>query len=86
MTAITAVRRNHVDVALGDVIGSSVFNILFVFGSTSLIRPFYINKEVLQLDVMVFGVREKIKKENLLLKWYVHSTKGSECDSTRKTN
>ncbi|MDO8655748.1 MAG: calcium/sodium antiporter [Nanoarchaeota archaeon] len=53
VTAITAVRRNHVDVALGDVIGSSVFNILFVVGSTSLIRPFYINKEILQLDVMV---------------------------------
>lgn len=53
VTAITAVRRNHADVALGDIIGSSVFNIVFVLGSTSLIRPFYIDKEVLQMDVMV---------------------------------
>ncbi len=53
VTAITAVRKNHVDVALGDVIGSSVFNIVFVLGSTSLIRPLYVNKEILQLDVMV---------------------------------
>lgn len=53
VTSITAVRRGHADVALGDVIGSSVFNILFVLASASMMGPLYVDREVLQLDVMV---------------------------------
>ncbi len=56
VTCITAVRRDHADVALGELIGSSVFNILFVLASASFIGPLYIEREVLQIDVMVMIV------------------------------
>lgn len=38
-TSITAVRKGRCDIAIGNVVGSNIFNILFVLGITSLIRP-----------------------------------------------
>lgn len=39
VTSITAVRKGRCDIAIGNVVGSNIFNILFVLGITSLIRP-----------------------------------------------
>ena len=38
-TSISAARRGNVDIAIGNVIGSSMFNILFVVGISALIIP-----------------------------------------------
>jgi cation:H+ antiporter len=38
-TCIIAARKNHGDMALGNVIGSNVFNILMIIGITTLIKP-----------------------------------------------
>lgn len=39
VTSVVAARKNEVDMALGNVIGSNIFNILFVLGSAAAIRP-----------------------------------------------
>lgn len=39
MTAITAARANKPDIAMGNVVGSCIFNILFVIGSSSIVVP-----------------------------------------------
>ncbi|MGN0557098.1 MAG: calcium/sodium antiporter [Acutalibacteraceae bacterium] len=39
VTSIAAVRRGNADLAIGNIVGSNVFNILFVIGSSSLIIP-----------------------------------------------
>ena len=39
VTSIVAARKNEIDMALGNVIGSNIFNILFVVGSSALITP-----------------------------------------------
>jgi cation:H+ antiporter len=38
-TSITAARRGHSDVAIGNVIGSNIFNLLGILGTTALVRP-----------------------------------------------
>ena len=38
-TCIIAVRRGHGDIALGNIIGSNVFNILMIIGVTAVIKP-----------------------------------------------
>lgn len=38
-TSIMAVRRGHVDIAVGNVVGSNVFNLGLVFGVTGLVSP-----------------------------------------------
>lgn len=41
-TSIIAMVKNHRDLAIGNLIGSNIFNILAIVGCTSLIRPFYV--------------------------------------------
>jgi cation:H+ antiporter len=36
VTSVVAVRRGHADLAVGNVVGSNLFNILFVLGTTTL--------------------------------------------------
>ena len=38
MTSITAARKGNADLAVGNVVGSNLFNILFVLGTTCLIQ------------------------------------------------
>jgi cation:H+ antiporter len=37
VTSVTAARKNNVDIAIGNIVGSNIFNILFVLGTTCLI-------------------------------------------------
>ena len=39
VTSITAARRGKADIAIGNIVGSNIFNILFVVGTTALITP-----------------------------------------------
>lgn len=45
MTSVTAARKGKADIAIGNIIGSNIFNILFVLGTTALIKsvPFASN-------------------------------------------
>ena len=38
-TGVMAIRRGHADLAVGNVIGSNIFNLLLVLGLTSTITP-----------------------------------------------
>lgn len=38
VTSITAAKKGNVDIAIGNIVGSNIFNILFVIGITGLIR------------------------------------------------
>lgn len=39
VTSVTAARKNQADLAIGNIVGSNIFNILFVAGTTALITP-----------------------------------------------
>ncbi len=38
-TTLTAALRKHHDIAVGNVVGSGIFNILFILGTTALVKP-----------------------------------------------
>ncbi len=38
-TSVTAAMKGKADIAIGNIVGSNIFNILFVIGSTALITP-----------------------------------------------
>ena len=39
VTSLVAAKKKHVDIAIGNIVGSNIFNILFVIGTASLITP-----------------------------------------------
>lgn len=46
MTSVVAARKGESDIALGNVIGSNIFNIFFILGISSVITPVSISAEV----------------------------------------
>ncbi len=52
VSAVAAYRRQS-DVAIGNVIGSNIFNLLGVLGFTALIRPITVPAEVARIDLWV---------------------------------
>ncbi len=52
-TSIVASRRGEADIVVGNVIGSNIFNMLFVLAIVALIRPVSIPAESLHVDVPV---------------------------------
>ena len=54
-STIVAVRRNEHDIALGNVIGSNMFNTLAVVGIAGAIAPMSVGPEVFYRDLMVMA-------------------------------
>ena len=52
-TAITAALRRQADVALGNVIGSNMFNLLAIVGLTTFVGPIPVDTAFLTFDLWV---------------------------------
>ncbi len=50
---ITGVVGNKADIGLGNIVGSNIFNILFVIGLAALIRPIIITSRTIQRDIPI---------------------------------
>lgn len=53
IACIVAVLRKHADVALGNVVGSNIYNILGILGITAVIRPIEVPIEIAAADIWV---------------------------------
>lgn len=53
VTSIIAVRKGQGEVALGNVLGSNIFNILAILGITALVQPMTVPQEIIRLDIWV---------------------------------
>ena len=53
VTSIIAVRKGEGAVALGNVLGSNIFNILGILGITALVQPMAVPSEIAVLDIWV---------------------------------
>jgi len=42
-TSIVAVRKKNVDIAIGNVVGSNIFNIFFILGISTIVTPLKVN-------------------------------------------
>ncbi len=54
-TAIVAALRGHTEVALGNVVGSNIFNILLILGSLFVVTPVVVSPEILNFDIWVLA-------------------------------
>lgn len=73
VTSIVAARKNEIDMALGNVIGSNIFNILLVLGVAGVISPVAFVAENI-IDIIILMVMSAIVwlyafKKNELVRW-----------------
>ena len=73
-SVVAAIKRNS-DIAIGNVVGSNIFNIFFVLGSSAVIRPLPFNPAS-NFDIMVTILA------SLLLFIFVFVGKGRRIDRT----
>ncbi|QEK13515.1 calcium/sodium antiporter [Crassaminicella thermophila] len=59
ITCITAAAKKHSDIAVGNIVGSNIFNILFVLGTSSVISPIYVEEKIF-IDVLFMIVYTSI--------------------------
>lgn len=82
-TSVIAARKGETDLALGNLLGSNIFNILSIIGITSIVHPLQVNPGIIKSDliwmlVLTFGilplmlVRKKLGKPSgiILLSFY----------------
>ena len=53
VTSVVAAVRGRADVALGNIIGSNIYNVLAILGLTALVAPFEAPAEIARLDIWV---------------------------------
>ena len=53
-TSIAAIKKNRINIAIGNLIGSNMFNTLFVVGCSALINPVKLTVPTLLVDSAVF--------------------------------
>lgn len=53
IACIVAVLRKHEDVALGNVVGSNIYNLLGILGTTAVITPIAVPAEIAAFDIWV---------------------------------
>lgn len=56
VTSLTALKKDETQLVIGNVVGSSIFNILFVLGASSAISPIAINPNMLTDIMLMLGV------------------------------
>ena len=84
VASIMAIRQGHVELAIGNIVGSNIFNLLLVLGVTNVVRPFSIPSgghidlgvmfllSIMLMSVSVTGRRRIIRTEaSLLLATYL---------------
>jgi cation:H+ antiporter len=53
VTSVMAAIRKHADVAYGNIVGSNIFNVLFILGTTAIIQPIDMPAQIAALDIWV---------------------------------
>ena len=56
VTSVIAARKGESDIALGNVIGSNVFNIAFILGASAVIAPMTVNIESIYDTVVLLAI------------------------------
>ena len=70
-TTVMAALRKQADVALGNVIGSNMFNLLAIIGIASLVSPIPVAEEFLQFDLWVMLGASLLLAPFVFLSWHL---------------
>lgn len=74
ITSVTAAKKGNADIAIGNIVGSNIFNILFVVGTTALITPVvyassFLVDSIVAVVTMVLLLLCVLNKDSKLKRW-----------------
>ncbi len=75
-TAAAAVRR-HADVALGNILGSNLFNLLFIMGAVGLVVPFDFPAKIAAFDIWIMAAVSVALMPLMASGWRLSRVEGS---------
>ncbi len=70
-TTVMAAMRNQAEVALGNVIGSNMFNLLAIIGVASFVGPIPVEPGILQFDIWVMLAVSAMLAPFVFWKWHM---------------
>ena len=73
-TTVMAGLRNQAEVALGNVIGSNIFNLLGIIGFTTLFDKIHVSPSFFVLDIWVMLASALVLIPFVFLKWRMSRT------------
>ena len=53
VVSLTGALKGNADIAIGNVVGSNIFNALFILGFTALVRPIAMTRENVRIDIPI---------------------------------
>ena len=68
-TTVMAAIRRHTDVALGNVIGSNMFNLLAIIGISSFVGPIPVDPAILRFDIWVMLAASAVLAPFVFYRW-----------------
>lgn len=74
ITSVTAAKKGNADIAIGNIVGSNIFNILFVVGTTALITPVvyassFLVDSIVAVVTMILLLVCVLNKDHKLKRW-----------------
>lgn len=76
ITCLVAVWKKHPDVALGNVVGSNIYNLLGILGLTAMIHPVDVPAEIARIDVWVLVAVTALLLVQLRSGWKISRAEG----------
>ena len=77
VACMVAVRKNHPEVALGNVVGSNIYNVLGILGATAIIHPLQVPAEIARLDIWVLVAVTALLLVQLRSGWKISRSEGA---------
>ncbi len=86
VTSIVAARKNNIDLAVGNIIGSNIFNLFFILGASALVKPILFDPSfnitiylimggtIILFIAMFTGIKQKLDRWEAILLFTVFIT------------
>lgn len=75
-TSVVGIFRHETDIVVGNIIGSNIFNLLFIGGTVSIIRPIPIERELFFVEFPTLLLLSILVWPFMRIKWNIHRVEG----------
>jgi len=76
VTTVAAARRGQSAIAFGNIVGSNIFNVLFILGATALVHPIAVPASIAKFDIWVMVCVTALLLLVAVTRWRINRVEG----------